>query len=120
MKALDGEVRALERRSRVRHAPMPMHETSYVPGIGRITARALAATVPDPQGSARRAGLRLGSGHTPAHGTGGKNRSGDLQARHRNLGSRIIGATAQLRHARRRGAKDPWQRELMDAGQRRS
>jgi transposase len=116
-KALDGEVRALERHIvRAARANADARKLMDVPGIGPITASALAATVPDPQVFRTARGFAAWVGLTPRqHGTGGKTRSGAISKQgDRNLRRLlIIGASAQLRHARRRGSKDPWLRELM-------
>ena len=116
-KALDGEVRALEQRIvRAARASADARALMDVPGIGPITASALAATVPDPQVFRTARGFAAWVGLTPRqHGTGGKTRSGAISKRgDRHLRRLlIIGASAQLRHAGRRGTKDPWLRELM-------
>jgi transposase len=73
-----------------------------IPGLGPIGASAILAAVPDASvfGSARDFAAWLGLL--------------DLQAGNRMLRTLLIlGATAYLRHARARGARDPWLRELL-------
>jgi transposase len=87
-----------------------------IPGLGPIGASAILAAVPDASvfGSARDFAAWLGL--TPREfGTGGKQRSGSISKQgNRMLRTLLIlGATAYLRHARARGARDPWLRELL-------
>jgi transposase len=88
-----------------------------IPGVGPITASAIAASVPD--ASLFRSSRQFASwlGLTPrAHSSGGKERAlgiskqGDAYLR-RLL---VVGATAVLRYSRRKGAAGTWVARLLD------
>jgi transposase len=116
-KELDGEVRVLERRIVLAaRASEAARRLMAIPGIGPITASALAATVPDPHVFRTARGFAAWVGLTPhQHGTGGKTRSGAISKKGDRYLRRLLisGASARLRYARGRGTKDPWLRQLM-------
>ena len=83
--------------------PMPVRT---IPGIGPITATAIAATVPDP--GQFRSGRQFAAwlGLTPrAQSSGGKERQGGISRAGDGYIRRllVVGATAVLRFARQRG-----------------
>ncbi|NIP17542.1 MAG: IS110 family transposase [Xanthomonadales bacterium] len=115
--ALDAEINAAERQI---HAWHRNDETSRrlatIPGIGVITASALAASVSDP--NVFRSGRELAAwiGLVPRqNATGGKPRLGRIckqgDAYLRWL--LVAGAMSVVRHAKRRGAASPWLAELI-------
>lgn len=110
---LDAEILAWHRKSAA------SQRLATIPGVGVITATALAATVPDPAyfGSGRAFAAWLGL--TPrANSSGGKERLGRIT----KMGSRyirtllVVGATAVIRSARMNEASwlTKWTRELLD------
>ena len=82
-----------------------------IPGIGPITASALAASVTDPQQFASGRAFAAWIGLTPrALSSGGKNRQGRIS----KMGDRylrrllVVGMTSQLQAAQRRPEAHPW------------
>jgi transposase len=87
-----------------------------IPGLGPLGATATLATVPDAHLFKTARDFAAWLGLTPRQfGTGGKDRSGGISKQgDRALRTLLtLGATAYLRHERRRGAKDPWLRALL-------
>ncbi len=87
-----------------------------IPGIGPITASALAATITDP--SLFRSGRELASwiGLVPRQrSTGGKERLGRIskQGDPYLRWLLVVGAMSVIRHAKRRGTANPWLAELI-------
>lgn len=82
-----------------------------IPGIGPITASAIAAAVPD--ASVFRSGRQFAAwlGLTPrAHSSGGKERLGGISKQGDGYLRRllVVGATAMVRLARRDAGRQPW------------
>lgn len=116
--ALDARIEELERQILTWHRE---DETSRrlatIPGIGPITASALAASVPDP--SLFKSGRQFAAwlGLTPkAHSTGGKERQAGISKMGDGYLRRllVIGATAVLRMARQRGSGGAWLQRLLE------
>jgi transposase len=87
-----------------------------IPGVGPIGATAIAAIVPDARVFKSARDFAAWLGFTPRQfGTGGKQRSGAISKQgNRTLRTLLIlGATAYLRHERRRGPRDPWLHALL-------
>ncbi len=87
-----------------------------IPGIGPITASALAATITDP--SLFRSGRELAAwiGLVPRQrSTGGKERLGRIskQGDPYLRWLLVVGAMSVIRHAKRRGTANPWLAELI-------
>jgi len=110
--SLDAEITAAEKRI---HAWHRSNETSRrleaIPGIGRITASALTASVADP--SVFRSGRELAAwiGLVPRqNSTGGKQRLGRIskQGDPYLRWLLVAGALSVIRHAKRRGTTSPW------------
>ena len=116
--ALGEEIQSLERRILSWHrSDETSRRLATIPGIGPITASAMAASAPDP--ALFRSGRQFAAwlGLTPrAQSSGGKERQvgiskmGDSYLR-RLL---VIGATAVLRMARQRGTGGAWVRGLLE------
>lgn len=88
-----------------------------VPGIGPITASAIAATVPD--ASIFRSGRQFAAwlGLTPRpHNSGGKERLGGITKQGDGYLRRllVVGATAVIRMTRKDHAKQPWLARLLE------
>jgi transposase len=110
--SLDTEINAAEKRI---HAWHRANETSRrlatIPGIGRITASALTASVADP--AVFRSGRELAAwiGLVPKqNSTGGKQRLGRIckQGDPYLRWLLVAGALSVIRHAKRRGTASPW------------
>jgi transposase len=114
---VDGAVRELEVRIvRSARADEAARRLMDIPGVGPMAASLSVAKVPDP--GMFRCGRDFAAwlGLTPReHGTGGKQRSGGISKQgDRSLRQLLIlGASARLAHARRRGVADPWLRQLL-------
>jgi transposase len=114
---LDADERALEQQ--IAKAARSNHEARRlmeVPCVGPIIASTVLAKVPDP--SVFRSGRDFAAwiGLTGRdRGTGGKHRPGRISKQgDRMLRALLIsGASAHLRHQRRRGVSDPWLRDLL-------
>jgi transposase len=115
--AIKGEVDNLERRILSQHRE---NETSRrlatIPGIGPITASAMAASAPDP--TLFRSGRQFAAwlGLTPrANSSGGKERLGGISKMGDGYLRRllVVGATAVIRMARQRGGT-PWLMGLLE------
>jgi transposase len=108
MQSLDGQIEALDREIKAWHK---MNETSRrlaaIPGIGFITASAIAATVLDP--SFFKSGREFAAwlGLTPRqNSSGGKERLGRISKKGNTYIRRLLvaGATSMLRYARVKAA----------------
>jgi transposase len=89
-----------------------------IPGIGAITANALLALVPDPQGFASGRHFAAWLGLTPrAHSSGGKERLGRISKQGNTMLRTLLirGATAQLQYVRRspEGGGSGWLADLL-------
>lgn len=106
--ALEAEIAALEKRILEWHrANETSQRLATIPGVGPITATAIAATVPDPRlfKSGRQFAAWLGL--TPrAQSSGGKERQAGISKMGDGYIRRllVVGATAVLRMTRQRGA----------------
>jgi transposase len=115
--ALDADERELEQQiAKAARGDAKARRLMEVPGVGPMIASTVLAKVPD-------AGL-FRSGRDFAawigltgrdHGTGGKHRPGRISKKgDRMLRTLLIsGASAVLRHQKRRGVSDPWLREML-------
>jgi len=88
-----------------------------IPGIGPITASAIAAAVPD--ASLFRSGRQFAAwlGLTPRpHSSGGKERLGGISKQGDGYLRRllVIGATAVMRMARKNADRQPWMAQLLE------
>ena len=118
LEVLGREIEALERRIlNWYRTDETSRRLATIPGIGPITASAMAASAPDP--SLFRSGRQFAAwlGLTPrAHSSGGK----ELQAGISKMGDGylrrllVVGATAVLRMARQRSTGSDWIRGLLD------
>lgn len=118
LESLGAEIAGLERRILLWHRE---DETSRrlatIPGVGPITASAMAASAPDPTFSDRDGSLRPGSGSRPAraaaaarNGRSARAKMGDGYLRRRL----VVGATAVLRHVRQRREASAWLLGLLE------
>lgn len=114
-----GEIRALERQLIVRHRADPTSQRlETIPGVGLITATALAASVSDP--SVFKSGREFAAflGLVPRqNSSGGKDRLGRIS----KMGDRylrkllVVGATSVIRRAGSNPTKTgTWVRSLME------
>lgn len=114
---LDGAVRDLEARIvRNARAEATARRLMDIPGVGPMAASQSVAKVPDPGMFRSGRDFAAWLGLTPRErGTGGKQRSGGISKQgDRSLRQLLIlGASARLAHARRRGIADPWLRSLL-------
>jgi transposase len=115
--SLDGAVRDLERHivrtMRQQEAALRLIE---IPGVGPLGASAFAAKVPDVSMFRTARDFAAWLGLTPRqNGTGGKQRSGPITKQGDRMLRQllILGASARLAHAHRRGVNDPWLRALL-------
>jgi transposase len=115
---LAAEIANLERRILIWHR---QDETSQrlasIPGIGPITASAMAASAPDP--SLFRSGRQFAAwlGLTPrAHSSGGKERQAGISKMGDGYLRRllVVGATAVLRQSRQKASGGAWIQGLLD------
>ena len=109
---LDGAIRALQARiERAAKQDEKARRLMDIPCVGPIVAGAVLAKVADPHAFRTARGFSAWLGFNPRqHGTGGKQRSGRISKQgDRSIRTLlIIGASAYLRQAKRRGVKDPW------------
>jgi transposase len=116
--ALSRRIKVLETRIRHWHrANLASQRLATIPGIGPITATAIAATVPDPK--AFRSGRHFAAwlGLTPQQNcTGGKERLGRISKQGNTYIRRLlfIGAVGVVRYARRRSPLEEWIRHLRE------
>ena len=114
---VDALVRKLEAQiARLARADAAARRLMEIPGVGPITASMVVAKVPDAGlfDSARDFAAWIGL--TPRQdSTGGKQRSvGISKQGDRTLRQLLVlGATSHLRHARAKGIRDPWLRDLL-------
>jgi transposase len=115
--ALDAQVATIEVQLKRWHDQQPTsRRLASIPGIGLITATAIAAKVPDPK---RFAGGRCFSawlGLTPGqHSTGGKTRLGPITKAGDGYLRRLLvsGAQSLITANQRRRAPDPWIAKLL-------
>ncbi len=115
--SLEHEIAAAGQRIHAWHRSNEVsRRLEIIPGIGPITASALAATITDP--SLFRSGRELAAwiGLVPRQSsTGGKERLGRISKQgdpylHWLL---VVGAMTVIRHAKRRGTQNPWLAELI-------
>jgi transposase len=115
--ALDADERELEQQiAKAARGDAKARRLMEVPGVGPMIASTVLAKVPDPSlfGSGRDFAAWIGlTGRD--HGTGGKHRPGRISKKgDRMLRTLLIsGASAVLRHQKRRGVSDPWLREML-------
>ena len=116
--ALRAEIGRLEHRILGWHrADETSRRLATIPGVGPITATAMAASAPDP--SLFRSGRQFAAwlGLTPrAHSSGGKERQVGISKMGDGYLRRllVVGATAVLRMARQRGTGSAWIQGLLD------
>jgi len=116
-RALDREIDHLEKQILDWHRNDEVSQRlATVPGIGPITASAIAATVPD--ASIFRSGRQFAAwlGLTPRpHSSGGKERLGCITKQGDGYLRRllVVGATAVMRMTRKDLAKQPWLAKLL-------
>ncbi len=115
--ALDADERALERHIvQAARTDREARRLMEVPGVGPIIASTVLAKVPDAKVFRTGRDFAAWVGLTGRdHGTGGKHRPGRISKQgDRMLRALLIsGASAYLRHQRRRGVSDPWLRDLL-------
>jgi len=115
--SLQEEILAAERRIHAWHrASAVSRRLESIPGIGPITASALAATITDP--SVFKSGRELAAwiGLVPRQASsGGRERLGRIskQGDHYLRWLLVAGAMTVIRHAKRRGTANPWLTELI-------
>jgi transposase len=115
--SLEGEIAAAGQRIHAWHRSNEVsRRLETIPGIGPITASALAATITDP--SLFRSGRELAAwiGLVPRqNSTGGKARLGRIskQGDPYLRWLLVVGAMTVIRHAKRRGTANPWLAELI-------
>lgn len=118
LETLRAEIERLEHRILAWHRQdATSRRLATIPGIGPITASAMAASAPDP--ALFRSGRQFAAwlGLTPrAHSSGGKERQAGISKMGDGYLRRllVVGATAVLRMARQRGTGGPWIRGLLD------
>ena len=115
--ALDADERALEKQiAKAARADRDARRLMEVPCVGPIIASTVLAKVPDAKAFRSGRDFAAWIGLTGKdHGTGGKHRPGRISKQgDRMLRALLInGASAYLRHQKRRGVSDPWLRELL-------
>jgi len=115
--SLEGEIATAGQRIHAWHRSNEVsRRLESIPGIGPITASALAATITDP--SVFKSGRELAAwiGLVPRqNSTGGKERLGRIskQGDPYLRWLLVVGAMTVIRHARRRGTANPWLAELI-------
>lgn len=118
LETLGAEIESLERRILSWHrADETSRRLATIPGIGPITASAIAASAPDP--ALFRSGRQFAAwlGLTPrAHSSGGKERQAGISKMGDGYLRRllVVGATAVLRMARQRGSGGAWVKGLLE------
>ena len=115
--SLEREITAAERRIHAWHRANEVSQRlEIIPGIGPITATALAATITDP--SVFKSGRELAAwiGLVPRQASsGGRERLGRIskQGDHYLRWLLVAGSMTVIRHAKRRGTANPWLAELI-------
>jgi transposase len=118
LRMLGEEIERLERQILAWHrADVISRRLATIPGIGPITASAIAATVPDV--SLFRSGRQFAAwlGLTPrAHSSGGRERQAGISKQGDGYVRRllVVGATAVLRMARKNAAGSAWVMQLLE------
>ena len=118
LRALASEIDRLEAQILAWHrADAASRRLATIPGIGPITASAIAAAVPD--ASLFRSGRQFAAwlGLTPRpHSSGGKERLGGITKQGDGYLRRllVVGATAVMRMARKDAARQPWMAKLLE------
>jgi transposase len=118
MRGLGGEITKAEKRIIEWHrASEASQRLAAIPGIGPITASAIAAAVPD--ATVFKSGRQFAAwlGLTPrAHSSGGKARLGGISKQGDGYIRRllVIGATAVIRYARQDNASKTWATKLLE------
>lgn len=117
LRALATEVQRLEAQILTWHrSDAASTRLATIPGIGPITASAIAAAVPD--ASMFRSGRQFAAwlGLTPRpHSSGGKEKLGGISKQGDGYLRRllVVGATAVMRMARKDAARQPWAAQLL-------
>ncbi len=115
--SLEREIAAAERRIHAWHRSSPAsRRLETIPGIGPITASALAASIADPSVFKNGRELAAWIGLVPRQSsTGGKERMGRIskQGDHYLRWLLVAGSMTVIRHAKRRGTANPWLAELI-------
>lgn len=117
LRSLAGEIERLEKQILAwHHADNVSRRLASIPGIGPITASAIAATVPD--ATMFRSGRQFAAwlGLTPRpHSSGGKERLGGISKQGDGYLRRllVVGATAVMRIARKDASRQPWLAQLL-------
>jgi transposase len=110
--SLESEIVAAERRIHAWHrASEDSRRLETMPGIGPITASALASSITDPHIFKSGRGMAAWIGLVPRqHSSGGKERMGRIskQGDQYLRWLLVAGAMTVIRHAKRRGTTDPW------------
>ena len=118
LRSLASEVDRLEAQILAWHrADDTSRRLATIPGIGPITASAIAAAVPN--ASMFRSGRQFAAwlGLTPrAHSSGGKERLGGISKQGDGYLRKllVVGATAVMRMARKDAARQPWVAQLLE------
>jgi transposase len=118
LRSLASEIDRLEAQILVWHrADDTSRRLATIPGIGPITASAIAAAVPD--ASLFRSGRQFAAwlGLTPrAHSSGGKERLGSISKQRDGYFRKllVVGATALIRMAREDATRQPWVAQLLE------
>lgn len=118
MRVISAEITKAEKRIIAYHrASEASRRLATIPGIGPITASAIAAAVPDPTlfRSGRQFAAWLGLTPRP-HSSGGKQRLGGISKQGDGYIRRllVIGATAVIRFARQDNASKTWAARLLE------
>ena len=115
--SLESEIVAAERRIHAWHrASEDSRRLETMPGIGPITASALASSITDPHIFKSGRGMAAWIGLVPRqHSSGGKERMGRIskQGDQYLRWLLVAGAMTVIRHAKRRGTTDPWLANLI-------
>jgi transposase len=118
LRALGSEIKRIETQILGWHrADATSRRLATIPGIGPITASAIAATVPD--ASLFRSGRQFAAwlGLTPrAHSSGGRERQAGISKQGDGYIRRllVVGATAVMRMARKNAADRGWATQLLE------
>jgi transposase len=118
LRALTSEIERLEAQILAWHrSDETSRRLATIPGIGPITASAIAAAVPD--ASLFRSGRQFAAwlGLTPRpHSSGGKERLGGITKQGDGYLRRllVVGATAVMRMARKDASRQPWMAQLLE------
>lgn len=118
LRSLASEIDRLEAQILAWHrADDTSRRLATIPGIGPITASAIAAAVPD--AALFRSGRQFAAwlGLTPrAHSSGGKERLGGISKQGDGYLRKllVVGATAVMRMARRDATRQPWVAQLLE------